>query len=249
MGEATQPRMRLRKSDVAALLFAMSFPSLMSWIEFWLIPKNETEESALLNKVFGLGKIIQFAFPLVYVAVTAPKDLRPRRPHTHGMILSTAFGFLVAVGACVLYFPFLKDTDVFQDTPAKLAAWLATFHANTPAFFLAMSIFVSVIHSLLEEYYWRWFVFGRLERALPLGAALAISSVAFMAHHVFVLAYYFPGRFWIAAAPFSLCVAAGGFVWGWLYHRYQSVYAPWISHVIADLTFMYIGYDMVSKYW
>ena len=73
-----------------------------------------------------------------------------------------------------------------------------------------MALFISVFHSLLEEYYWRWFVFGRLERSLPLAAAIGISSLAFMAHHVFVLAYYFPGRFWSAAVPFSLCVAAGG---------------------------------------
>src|SRR5437016_7939546 len=101
---ATQTKTRLPIRDGAALLFAMTFPSLMSWIEFWLIPKNETEENALLNKVFGLGKVIQFAFPLVLVALTAPKELRPRRPHTRGMRLSIAFGLLVAVSACALYF-------------------------------------------------------------------------------------------------------------------------------------------------
>ena len=75
------------------------------------------------------------------------------------------------------------------------------------------------------------------------------SSLAFMAHHVFVLAYYFPGRFWIAAVPFSLGVAFGGGLWAWLYHRFQSLYAPWVSHLLADAAIMVIGYDMANRYW
>jgi membrane protease YdiL (CAAX protease family) len=156
---------------------------------------------------------------------------------------------VAAVGTYVLYFGILKDTGIFAETGTKIAQWLTEFHANTPAAFFTMALFVCVLHSLLEEYYWRWFVFGRLRRYLPLGAALALSSLAFMSHHVFVLAYYLPGRFWIAAVPFSLCVAVGGIAWAWLYHRYQTLYAPWLSHLLVDAAIMVVGYDMVSRYW
>ena len=47
-----------------------------------------------------------------------------------------------------------------------------------------------------------------------------------------------PGRFWSAAMPFSLCVAAGGVAWAWFYHRYQTLYAPWMSHMLADAAIM-----------
>ncbi len=244
MGETTRSRW-----DVPALLFAMTFPSLMSWIEFWVLPGGGTEPSPILHKVFALGKVIQFCFPLVYVKLFMPKELKPSWPHLRGMGPAIGFGVLVGVGTFALYFPFLKDSVLFADTPSKLAAWLTTFHGNTPGLFFTMAFFVSVLHSFLEEYYWRWFVFGRLERLLPFGAAVGISSLAFMAHHVFVLAYYFPGRFWLAAVPLSLCVAAGGVTWAWLYHRYQSLYAPWLSHLLADAAIMVVGYDMVSKYW
>ena len=46
--------------------------------------------------------------------------------------------------------------------------------------------------------------------------------------------------------PFALCVAGGGFVWAWLYDRTQSLYAPWISHLLIDAALMAIGYEMVA---
>ena len=237
------------RRDVLALVFAMTFPSLMSWIEFWVLPGASDEASSNLGPIFALGKIVQFTFPLLYVWYVERRALQVERPHLRGMGLAVAFGLCVAAGAFILYFPFLKHTAIFADTPEKLAAWLTRFHANTPAFFFGMAFFVSVLHSFLEEYYWRWFVFGRLERFMPLGTAMLLSSVAFMSHHVFVLAYYFPERFWIAAVPFSLCVAAGGIAWAWLYHRYQTLYAPWVSHLLADVAIMVVGYDMVARYW
>jgi uncharacterized protein len=238
-----------RRRDGLALVFAMVFPSLMSWIEFWVLPGGGQSHDSALGVVFGLGKVVQFTFPMVYVWLVAPGELQVARPHTRGMGLAVGFALVVAAGVFALYFPFLKHTYIFADTPGKLDVLLDKFHGNTPGTFFSMAIFVSVFHSILEEYYWRWFVFGRLQRYLPLGAALLVSSLAFMAHHVFLLAYFFPGRFWVAAVPFSLCVAGGGIAWAWLYHRYQSLYAPWVSHLLADAAIMVVGYDMVSKYW
>ena len=63
----------------------------------------------------------------------------------------------------------------------------------------------------MEEYYWRWFAFGRLRRICPLWLAVAVSSGAFMLHHVVVLsAYVQPQYFWGVAFFFSLMVAAAG---------------------------------------
>ena len=194
----------LRRRDVLALLCAMTFPSLMSWIEFWLLPGVEQGHGRSLGIVFALGKVVQFAFPLVYVWMVEPEALSLAKPHTRGLGLAIGFAMVIVAGMCGVYFLVLKHSSLFEDTPEKLATLLANFHSNTPAVFFAMAAFISVLHSLLEEYYWRWFVFGRLERYLPVTAAIAISSLAFMAHHVFVLAYYFPGRFWIATVPFSL---------------------------------------------
>jgi membrane protease YdiL (CAAX protease family) len=115
----------------------------------------------------------------------------------------------------------------------------------TPERYLVLAAFFSVAHSLLEEYYWRWFVFGQLRRVAPLGLALVLSSLAFMAHHVVVLYLYLPGHLLSAVAPSSLAIAAGGVVWAWLYDRVGSLYPSWLGHLLVDATIFVIGWDLL----
>src|SRR6202011_4525188 len=98
------------------------------------------------------------------------------------------FGVLVAAAMFGLYFGLLRDSVVFAHTPAMLRAKLEEFGLATPLGFIELAVFLLVVHSLAEEYYWRWFVFGQLQRLLPLGAAIGVSSLGFMSHHVVVLA-------------------------------------------------------------
>lgn len=111
--------------------------------------------------------------------------------------------------------------------------------------FIALGSFYAVFHSLLEEYYWRWFVFQRLQRLGTLTLAIVISSLAFMAHHVILLAVYFgwssPWTYF-----FSLGVAVGGAVWAWLYARSGTLYGPWLSHLLVDAGIFVIGYDLAK---
>jgi membrane protease YdiL (CAAX protease family) len=65
-----------------------------------------------------------------------------------------------------------------------------------------------------------------------------------MAHHVVVLAVYFPGRFFTAALPLSLGIAIGGMFWCWLYERTGSIIATWVSHFLIDGAIMIVGYDL-----
>jgi membrane protease YdiL (CAAX protease family) len=237
------------KRDGLALAFAMAFPSLMSWTEFMVLPGEGEQGSPVLLAVFVAGKIVQFTFPLVYVWWFERERIRLGPPTSRGLALGVGFGAVVGAGALVLYYAWLGSSHFLAGTPAQVYAWLTKAHVNTPAGFLAMAVFISVFHSLLEEYYWRWFVFGWLKRYLPLRVAMVVSSLAFMAHHVIVLTVYTPGQFWTMVVPFSLCVAGGGIVWAWLYERTQSLYAPWISHLLVDAALMVLGYDMVARYW
>src|SRR5262249_51499854 len=104
---------------------------------------------------------------------------------------------------------------------------------DSPLLFLTLAIFYSIVHSLLEEYYWRWFVFGQLRLLTPLPQAIAVSSLGFMAHHVCVVSVYF-GWFSPESIALSLAVAVGGALWAWLYQRTGNLVGPWISHALVD---------------
>jgi membrane protease YdiL (CAAX protease family) len=130
-------------------------------------------------------------------------------------------------------------------TVAPLRSKLEQLGMDSPAGYVLLAAFLTVIHSLLEEYYWRWFVFGWLRRQVPLPTAIMVSSLGFMAHHVIILAVFLPGYFLSAVVPFSLCVAGGGAFWAWLYDRTGSLYAPWVSHLLVDAAIMAVGYELL----
>jgi len=82
-----------------------------------------------------------------------------------------------------------------------------------------------VVHSLFEEYYWRWFVFGRLRSISCLGwrsPLPALASCCINRHPERVL----PRPVLAAGAAFSVCVGIGGAMWAFLYERAGSLLAP-----------------------
>jgi membrane protease YdiL (CAAX protease family) len=234
--------------DALALTWAMVFPSVMTWVYFVAAPGLSSEYAAAVWIAYAVGKVIQFGFPAVYVALTDRQDLQPAWPSRQGVLAGLGFGLGVGLAAVALYYSWLKHSSMVGQTSVNIHAKLKSMGFDSPAGFAFAAVFYSCIHSLLEEYYWRWFVFGWLKRHLRLWPALVLSSLGFMAHHVIVLAVYFPGvkKFLTLALPCSLGVAIGGGVWCWLYHKTGSLYAAWISHMLIDASVMWIGYDLVA---
>lgn len=229
------------RRDGPVLLLAMVFPALATWLYFVALAGRPS-----MRPAYAACKVAQFALPLAWVALVQGRAVRPERHHGRGIPTGLLFGLGVLGAVLLLYVGVLRSSEAFAEFPARLRAKLADIGADTPARFLGLAVFLSILHSFLEEYYWRWFVFGQLQRGMPWTRAASISGLAFMAHHVIVIdAYLAPGHFWTVAAPLSLGVAAGGFAWAWLYHRTGSLYGPWLSHLLADAGLMIIGYDWV----
>jgi membrane protease YdiL (CAAX protease family) len=174
-----------------------------------------------------------------------PRWLQVRRPHFRGLRPALIFGLAVAALMIGVYFGALRGTSLLVRTPAMVRHKLEEVNMATPMRYAVLAVFVVAAHSLLEEYYWRWFVFGGLRQFLALVPAMVLSSLAFMAHHVIVLYVYLPGRFWAAALPFALAIAVGGGVWAFLYERNGSLWSPWLSHLIIDAAIFAIGWDLL----
>jgi membrane protease YdiL (CAAX protease family) len=228
-----------------AMLFAMTFPTLAAWSYFLALEEQGGKVNVWQQVAYVAGKIIQFAFPLVFLVVVEKQLPRLTRPRFEGLALGLGFGVLVVVLMMGLYFGALRGTEMLKQTPARLQQKLQEFNLATPVRYAVLGVFIAAAHSLLEEYYWRWFVFGHLRRLMRQMPAIVLSSLAFMAHHMIVLNVYLPGKFWTAALPFSLAIAAGGAVWAWLYERSGSVWSPWLSHLLIDSGIFVIGWDLL----
>jgi membrane protease YdiL (CAAX protease family) len=191
-----------------------------------------------------------------------------RKLYEHGENIAKRLGLTIAAGIFALYFGYFRAAGTFSEAGRKMSHELSGLGVTTPAIYAGVAISYSLLHSLLEEYYWRWFVFGRLlawsrfstchvptsktesrqAKNLPhtksLWPAITLSSLAFMGHHVVVLGLYFgwtnPWMYF-----FALATAAGGAFWAWLYNKTGSLYAPWASHLLIDAAIFAVGYDLI----
>ncbi len=228
-----------------ALAFALTYPTLLAWVYFVALAGKGQKPNLAFQVAYTGGKFVQFLLPLACVVAFERRWPKPAWPSFRGLTAGLAFGLIVALAIAALYFLALHDWLRRIGTGRQVLGKLREFGLDSPLAYLFASLFLAGVHSLLEEYYWRWFAFGWLKRQLPVLAAVVLSSLAFMAHHVVVLAVFLPHHLLTAVVPFSLCIAGGGAVWAWMYHRTGSIYSPWISHALVDLAILAVGYDLV----
>ena len=104
--------------------------------------------------------------------------------------------------------------------------------------FVWFALFLSVIHSLIEEVYWRRFVAGNLLKLISPWKAHLLAGIGFSAHHVVVVSQFFP----LGMAFFlGSCVGIGGVLWSVLMVKQRSLLGAWMSHMVVDLGIMVIG--------
>jgi membrane protease YdiL (CAAX protease family) len=237
----TRPYSSSRRADVSAVVVALVLPTLVTLLYFVLLAG---QAAGVQQVAYGIGKVVQFGLPVVWVWLVQRQSIRLTRPVTRGLAANLGFGALVFVAILLLYRFWLEPAGYLTDAAGAIREKVVRFGADTPAKYFALGAFYAVCHSFLEEYYWRWFVFGQLRRLAPLGTAILVSALGFMAHHVLVLATFFG---WTSPATwlFSAAVAVGGAVWAWLYHRAGSLYGPWLSHLLVDAGIFTVGYFLV----
>jgi membrane protease YdiL (CAAX protease family) len=157
-----------------------------------------------------------------------------------------AFGLAVGLGAIVLCQGLFCFTGLFDRVGPQVAARLRALGLASLGGYAVAALFYSFAHSLLEEYYWRWFVYGFLRTSFSRTPANAMASISFAAHHAVVLSCYFP-TMWMAAL-LATAVAIGGSVWRWMYERHRTLLGIWLSHLLVDLAIMTVGWFLVASY-
>jgi uncharacterized protein len=224
------------------VLLALVFPTFVTWAYFFRAA--EAGQGTQQAVMAGL-KIAQFALPLVWTLFILRERIEWQRLSTKGVALGLAFGAAVVLAGWLVFQYVLADSPVFVAATDAIRTKVAGFGIDSLAKYAALAAFYSLAHSLLEEYYWRWFTFGQLRRLIALWPAIIISSLGFTAHHVLVLSLYFGWWTW-PTLLFSASIAIGGAFWAWLYDRTGSLIGPWLSHLLIDAGIFFIGYQLIA---
>lgn len=226
-----------------SLAVTLVLPSVVTWVYFGLLHGSPP---LLQQAAYGLGKSLQFVLPAWVAWRGWGGSLEWLRPRTAGLVPGLWFGLAVC-GSLVVAFRWLFAGQAVEQTLLGAAhAKVSSLGLSHPAAFLAVALFYSAVHSLLEEYYWRWFVFGRGQAVWGSRAALVISSLGFMAHHVLLLGHFLgfgEWRTYLVAAS----VAIGGAFWAWLYRRTGNLTACWVSHALVDAGIFGLGFWLLSR--
>lgn len=251
MPESVSPKKRW-----LGIVNAIVLPTLVTWAYFDLLADSW---AAVQQGTYSVGKIVQFAFPVVWILWGLKQQLRTAglasvpdgqpQGEKWGPVLSIGFGVvmgLAVAAAMFVIYRFAFPADVVANLQAEVVDRVSGFAIDAWWKFLALSLFYAFGHSLLEEYYYRWFIFGQLRHVVKPAPAIIISGLAFMAHHVILLSHFF-GGLTLFTLLLSSAIAIGGMIWAWQYEKSRSLIGPWISHLFIDAGIFAIGYTILSE--
>ena len=238
--------MSAKKHEPFVLGIAIFYPFVLTLVYFVVLSQAAP---ALQQGAFGFGKAIQFLLPVAWIAYFLREKWSIRPFSLRGLPEGIGFGLVVFGVMLGMYHFFLQQPDGYLATDSQavqtITKKVGAFGIESTFVFILFGAFYSLIHSGLEEYYWRWFVFRRLKTYLRPSLAIVISSLGFALHHLLLLGTYFG-----YSDPFSwFCtfgVAVGGAYWAWNYQRFDSIWPAWISHGIIDAAIFTIGFFVLN---
>jgi membrane protease YdiL (CAAX protease family) len=146
------------------------------------------------------------------------------------------------IAAIIIFIAYLFSADYLTSLAPQLQEKAAQLGLNTLPKFIVFSLFLSLIHSLLEEYYWRWFAFAALHRITPTKIAHTVAAMAFAAHHFVILYFMFSVPVMLI---FGLPIIAMAVFWSYSFEKTGNLLIAWISHIIIDLIIMAIGGSLI----
>ena len=223
------------------MALTLLFPTVFTWVYFVSLDGRSTP---ILWGFYLVGKTFQFSLPLLLSRGFPKRGHRGARRSGRRRAPDFARGavFGVVIGATALA---AAAAGVLPEGLAEAArAKVVGLGIASRGRFLLLCVFYAIAHSFLEEYYWRGFVFDRLRGWLSRRGAVALSSIAFAAHHLVLLGTLLG---WSSPVAWGLtaAVAAGGAGWAWLYDRDRALGVPWLSHALVDVGIIGAAYVLV----
>jgi len=195
--------------------------------------------------IYVATKTFTLIWPILAVVAIEGRRLVLKSPdlpkHVRAIPAGLSSGIVIA-GLIIAFYEWTPLGDYVRPHHEAIRDKIESLGIRSLSAYFWFSAFMALCHSLLEEYFWRWYVFGRLTEVLRPPAAYGLASLAFAGHHYVVLGCYFPT--WIAVL-FGTGVGIGGGLWCWLYQRQESLVGVWLSHLFVDAAIVYVGYRLI----
>lgn len=146
--------------------------------------------------------------------------------------------FLLCVPVYVIIlggYMILKNVFDFSNITTTLTDGIGVNREN----FVLVSLYISFVNSLLEEFFFRGFAFMTLKKVSTVKFAYIFSSLMFALYHVAMMIGWF--SVWV-----YLIIVAGLIVGGMLFNyintKSGSIYTSWFVHMFANFAINTVGF-------
>lgn len=223
--------MARRKNTLLLTAAALLCCGVMAWVDGVLRP-GYAVKSAIKLAMFALIPIA-----LTYGChLTALKEIFRFRKRGFAAALGLGVGvYAVILGGYFLIRPFFD----FSGIAGKLTQNAGVTKEN----FLYVSLYISFVNSLLEEFFFRGFLFSNLKTASTRGFAYGFSAVVFSLYHVAMMIGWF--NLWLYALVLA-GLAVGGVIFNYLNEKLGYIYASWLTHMFANFAINTIGFLLLN---
>lgn len=179
--------------------------------------------------------LLPLLFSLFFRDVSLKTLFRFEKKH---FLVSLALGaglYALILGAYFAVRPFFDFSGIVSS--------LSSTAGVTKDNFLYVSLYISFANSLLEEFFFRGFVFMNLKKGTNRMAAYIISSVAFSLYHVAMMIGWFNiGLFLLVV----VALAVGGGIFNYLNEKHETIYTSWFVHMFANFAINTIGFMLMT---
>ena len=181
-------------------------------------------------------KLVLFlGFPILYSAFC--RGIKIKHLFTfneHGIKLAAGLCvgvYVVILGGYMLF----KNIFDFSAISGELTDNIGVTGGN----FVFVSLYISFVNSLLEEFFFRGFAFLGLKSVTSRRFAYIFSAGIFALYHVAMMIG------WFSFGVFSIVIAglfAGGIIFNYLNEKSETIYPSWLVHMFANFAINTVGF-------
>lgn len=180
-------------------------------------------------------KVVFFlTLPLIYFILYKDKMIKTLFSISK-KALKTAFTLGISLYVFIVVgYLLLQNVIDFSQITGALSSNIGVNASN----FIFVAIYISIINSLLEEFFFRGFSFITLKQYSSRTFAYFFSALAFALYHVAMMIG------WFSMPIFLLMIIGlmiGGMLFNFLNEKYNSIYVSWIVHLFANLGINTVG--------
>ncbi len=217
----------MKKKDVVIIVSALFCCILMAIVDGIIMP------GYIIKSII---KIITFLI-IPFICCRIFKDIRFKElfiPDKKGIGVALILGCIV-YGIILGGYHIFKNIFDFSSIAKSLTSSTGVDRNN----FLYVSIYISLVNSMMEEFFFRGFVFKNITNKK---IAYVFSSSIFALYHVAMMIGWFD--IWV----FLLVMTGlflGGILFNFLNEKFKTVYVSWTVHMFANFAINTIGFILL----